>query len=413
MSRNYVTPIEVVANSSLGIDGWALFGVGSAEPSGGGVPAGSSDAEASPPARGKYRADNFWISQGGARANLEDGDSSDWDSERDLTVLEPMEGLTDSEIDGGKGDWTEDRHRKWGGNAGYSQSLTRSKPKTYAPRPASSADEPSGLAVGFSTVFVPQEELSGISESSTSSSTPYRAAQCGAAVADVSTSSTTTHPRAAQCGAAAAEATSTRASAATRSAQCGVAVDDTRSPSGAPFGKGSGKSGKLSKPANKSLFAAHNCVCDKFNGEYFCTSSKCRNYASAFRPHGSTTNGRVGTEDGSPWNATTTRRTEAHPLPKPSYQSSAEKFNEVMNSMQAIIANVDERSSEEILTLLKKAAKIMSTMGKAEYRLSDEGQKELLRRIDIRAKKPDSGLNKFDYTGTHQGDALLFGDGLR
>ena len=120
MSRNYVTPIEVVANSSLGIDGWALCDVGSAEPSGGGDTAGSSDAEASSPARGKYRADKFWISQGGALANLEDGDSSDWDSERDLTDLEPMESPTDSEIDGENGDWTEVRHRKWGGNAGYS-----------------------------------------------------------------------------------------------------------------------------------------------------------------------------------------------------------------------------------------------------------------------------------------------------
>ena len=69
-----------------------------------------------------------------------------------------------------------------------------------------------------------------------------------------------------------------------------------------------------------------------------------------------------------------------------------------MNPMQDIIANVDERSSDEILTLLKKAAKMMSTMGKAEYWLSDEGQKELLRRIDIRAKNPDFGLNMFDYT---------------
>ena len=28
MGRNYVTPIEVVAKSSLGIEGWALFDVG-------------------------------------------------------------------------------------------------------------------------------------------------------------------------------------------------------------------------------------------------------------------------------------------------------------------------------------------------------------------------------------------------
>ena len=116
------------------------------------------------------------------------------------------------------------------------------------------------------------------------------------------------------------------------------------------------------------------------------------------RPYGSTTNGHVGTHDGSPWNARNPRRTEAHPLPKPSYQSSAGEFNEVMNSMQDIIANVDERSNAEILASLKKAANMMSMRDKAEYWLSDEGQSELLRRIDMRAKKPDSGLSMFDYT---------------
>lgn len=44
--------------------------------------------------RGTYLPDKSWISQGGAHVNLEDGYSSDWDSERNLTVLEPMEGLS-------------------------------------------------------------------------------------------------------------------------------------------------------------------------------------------------------------------------------------------------------------------------------------------------------------------------------
>ena len=69
-----------------------------------------------------------------------------------------------------------------------------------------------------------------------------------------------------------------------------------------------------------------------------------------------------------------------------------------MNSMQDIIANVDERSNAEILTSLKKAASMMSMRDKTEYWLSDEGQSELLRRIDVRAKKPDSGLSVFDYS---------------
>jgi hypothetical protein len=66
--------------------------------------------------------------------------------------------------------------------------------------------------------------------------------------------------------------------------------------------------------------------------------------------------------------------------------------------MQDIIANVDDRSSAEILTSLKKAANMMWMRDKTEYWLSDDGQSELLRRIDIRAKKPDSGLSVFDYS---------------
>ena len=54
-----------------------------------------------------------------------------------------------------------------------------------------------------------------------------------------------------------------------------------------------------------------------------------------------------------------------------------------MNSMQEIIANVDERSNAEILTSLRKAANMMSMQDKTEYWLSDEGQSELLRRIDL------------------------------
>ena len=65
--------------------------------------------------------------------------------------------------------------------------------------------------------------------------------------------------------------------------------------------------------------------------------------------------------------------------------------------MQDIIANVDERSNVEIVTSLREAANMMSMQDKTEYWLSDEGQSEF-RRIDIRAKKPDSGLSMFDDT---------------
>ena len=69
-----------------------------------------------------------------------------------------------------------------------------------------------------------------------------------------------------------------------------------------------------------------------------------------------------------------------------------------MNSMQDIIANVDEKCNVEILSSLQKAANMMAMQDKTNYGISDEGQSKLLRRIDIRAKKPRPGLNMFDYS---------------
>ena len=73
------------------------------------------------------------------------------------------------------------------------------------------------------------------------------------------------------------------------------------------------------------------------------------------RPYGFTLNGHVGTDDGSPWNAIETRN------------------NEVMHSMQDIIANVDETSNVEILKTLRKAANMMSKQDKTNYWMSDKG----------------------------------------
>ena len=63
-----------------------------------------------------------------------------------------------------------------------------------------------------------------------------------------------------------------------------------------------------------------------------------------------------------------------------------------------MIANVDEKSNVEILTSLRKAVNMMSMQDKTNYWMSDEWQRELLRRIDIRAKKPSSGLSVLDYS---------------
>jgi hypothetical protein len=216
------------------------------------------------PGKGKLMPDNSWISQGGARVDLEDGRSSDWDSERDLSDLEPMEGLTEDEIDEEEDDWTKVRHRKWGGNAGSSQSLKLQSSKSHA-----------GVFVQRASGKGDGKYISSAASTTTTSTTA------------ASTTRTTT-------------TTTTSASpGSSRAGQCGAELANGRPLRGAPFGKGSGK---RSKPVTKSPFADHKCVCDKFNGEYFCSSTRCRNNAYVNRPLGSTTNGRVGTEDGSPWN---------------------------------------------------------------------------------------------------------------
>ena len=95
----------------------------------------------------------------------------------------------------------------------------------------------------------------------------------------------------------------------------------------------------------------HKCTCDDFTGKCFCSARKCRNDVHATRPVGSTADGHVGTDEGSPWNAINRTRIEANPLPKPSDQHK-EEFNKAMNSMQAVINNADECTNSEILESL-------------------------------------------------------------
>ena len=114
---------------------------------------------------------------------------------------------------------------------------------------------------------------------------------------------------------------------------------------------------------------------------------------------GSTTDGHVGTDEGSPWNTLTPRCNETNPLPKPSYRHNSKEFQELMmESMQSTISNADQHSNAEILESLKKAAKAMSRNWQTDYWVTDEGQSKLLRIIDLRAQKPCTGLNMFDYT---------------
>ena len=106
---------------------------------------------------------------------------------------------------------------------------------------------------------------------------------------------------------------------------------------------------------------------------------------------GSTANGHVGTDDGSPWKTVNPRCIKANPLPKPSDQHTDE-FTKVMNSMQNVINSAEQCSNSEILESLMQAAPMMAKQNQSDYLMSDDGHTELLRRIEVRSEKPSSYL---------------------
>ena len=119
---------------------------------------------------GRFQADDSWISpvsRGGAPVSFQNEITTEsliteeeWDSELDCEGdIEPTEGLTDSDPDSGQ-DVT---HRKWGGKACTSPSVTSPK---------------------LSTRIVPSTSLSTSSSQCSAEAAATRAGQCSAALAD-------------------------------------------------------------------------------------------------------------------------------------------------------------------------------------------------------------------------------------
>ena len=69
-----------------------------------------------------------------------------------------------------------------------------------------------------------------------------------------------------------------------------------------------------------------------------------------------------------------------------------------MNSICYAFSKAHPNANVEVHAALKQAAKFMAKRDNTYYWLSDEGQNELLRQIDIRNKKRSSSLDMFDYT---------------
>ena len=175
---DYDTPIEVVARTSLGINGWALHEFGNqvtypydvvlsgstrshwAEDScttsivGGGLgavlPAGASD-----PIGGHsfIRIPGASDPFGGHRSGASDEVEAEWDSELELSDLEAMEGASEWEAENLRWQTVTSRSRKWGGRTCTSSKLSATPPTSSTAPANTSATSSSTPSTASSTTL--------------------------------------------------------------------------------------------------------------------------------------------------------------------------------------------------------------------------------------------------------------------
>ena len=68
-----------------------------------------------------------------------------------------------------------------------------------------------------------------------------------------------------------------------------------------------------------------------------------------------------------------------------------------MDNVKGIMENANEKTNPEILAAIHKAANAMAAKKHSDYWLSDAGQAELLRMIDVRAAKHAPGHKEPQY----------------
>ena len=150
----------------------------------------------------------------------------------------------------------------------------------------------------------------------------------------------------------------------------------------------------------------HKCICSSHTNEYFCSSRTCRNDTSKrTRPAiaGSVTVGLVDTDEGSPRSTIRSPSPETPPQPKPRCQQS--KVDEDwIKAIPGILSLAKNSTNNEVMDALRKVAEIIADKKSNEYWISDDGQSELLKMIEEKAKPPSSkgkavvSLSELDYT---------------
>ncbi len=145
---------------------------------------------------------------------------------------------------------------------------------------------------------------------------------------------------------------------------------------------------------------SHKCMCAMQTAEFFCSCKKCMNDRPSGRPFGSTTTGRVGTDEGSPRSTPDPRRNKTPSQPKPNNQQNADKeITNLLENIPKILSGAFESTNEMIIKSVRRAGEILESRRCADYWNSEEGQQELLKKIEERNQGPPSEhLSMFDYT---------------
>ena len=190
------------------------------------------------------------------------------------------------------------------------------------------------------------------------------------------TSRTSPTSRVGQCGAALTDtslrrgATSTMTSASMpRVGLCGAALTNTSLPRGAIS-------------AENISAGSHKCLCKMRSNDFFSSSKKSQNDHSRVIPIGSTTNGRVGTDEGSARSTPDPRRNKTPSQPKPSNQQNADKeIKNLLENIPKILSGAFESTNDMIFESIRRAGDILESRQSADYWKSKNGQQELSRRL--------------------------------
>ena len=140
------------------------------------------------------------------------------------------------------------------------------------------------------------------------------------------------------------------------------------------------------------------------------TFAKRRNAGTTYvsRPHGSTSIGHAGTDEGSPSNTINPASSKTSPEPKHSDKRDEQDFTELIDMFPEIMNDASFSTNESIVTSLRRAGEIIKSKQSANYWMTEEGQAIFIGKLNDRGGPP-SGLCAFDYT--EETKAMLYAEG--